>query len=85
MILKTLGVSKDEGIYLWGAGKFGIPLAHYLKERDVIINGIVDNKSYGKEIEGFNIPVIALLTMILHLRYQESLNSPYERGDAHIL
>lgn len=55
LILKTIGVSKDEGIYLWGAGKFGIPLAHYLKERDVIINGIVDNKSYGKEIEGFNI------------------------------
>jgi len=55
LILKTIGVSKDEGIYLWGAGKFGIPLAHYLKERDVIINGIVDNKSYGREIEGFNI------------------------------
>lgn len=54
-ILETMEVSKDEGIYLWGAGKFGIPLARYLKERDVIINGIVDNKSYGKEIAGFNI------------------------------
>jgi len=55
LILKTIGISKDEGIYLWGAGTLGIPLAHYLKERDVIINGIVDNKFYGKEIEGFNI------------------------------
>ena len=55
LILKTMGVSKDEGIYLWGAGKFGIPLAYYLKERGVIINGIIDNKSHGKEIEGFTI------------------------------
>ena len=55
LILKTMRISKDEGIYLWGAGKLGIPLAHYLKERDVVINGIIDNKSYGKELEGFNI------------------------------
>ena len=50
-----MGASKDEGIYLWGAGKYGIPLARYLEERDVVINGIVDNKSCGKEIDGFNI------------------------------
>lgn len=55
LLLKTMGVSKDEGIYLWGAEKCGIPLANYLKKRGVVINGIIDNKSFGKEIEGFNI------------------------------
>lgn len=38
-----------------GAGRFGIPLAHYLQKRHVAIKGIIDNKLHGKEIGGFNI------------------------------
>ena len=55
LIVRTFGLSKDEGIYLWGAGNLGIPLAHYLRKRGVIINGIIDNKFYEKQIEGYDI------------------------------
>ncbi len=54
-ILKGLRADADEGIYLWGAGKFGIPLAKYLRKRDVAINGIVDNKLHGQCVDGFDI------------------------------
>lgn len=31
-----------------GAGKMGIPLAHYLARHNVKVLGIIDNKQYGK-------------------------------------
>ena len=37
LILKGMGVSKEKGIHLWRAGRFGILLAHYLKKRHVAI------------------------------------------------
>lgn len=55
IILKGLNAESGEGIYLWGAGKYGISLADYLIKRKVRINGIVDNKLYGQRLEGLRI------------------------------
>lgn len=54
-ILKKLGASKKEGIYLWGAGGFGIPLAEYLRDKGVSILGIIDNYHCGEKITGFDV------------------------------
>lgn len=43
IILDALEVSDIIGIYLWGAGRLGIPLAKYLTRRGVIVKGIIDN------------------------------------------
>lgn len=55
ILTEAMEATKNEGIYLWGAGRFGIPLAHYLRARDVVIRGIIDNSSCGKKIDGFKI------------------------------
>jgi hypothetical protein len=54
-ILSCLGASKDEGIYLWGAGKYGKALSKYLNERNVKINGIIDNNISIEENIEFNV------------------------------
>lgn len=53
LLLKAMNVSRQEGFYLWGAGKYGLPLAKYLKERGVTIQGIVDNNASGMDISEF--------------------------------
>ena len=55
IILKSLGASRSTGIYLWGAGTYGLRLAKYLQERKVRINGIIDNNLSGNVIDGFHI------------------------------
>lgn len=55
IILNSLGASPDTGIYVWGAGKYGIRLARYLQARKVRVNGIIDNNLSGRVIEGFHI------------------------------
>lgn len=52
---KKVDVSQYTGLYLWGAGKYGIRLAKYLNERGIKIAGIIDNNRYGRFIEGFGI------------------------------
>lgn len=42
-ILSALGATREEGIYLWGAGKFGLPLAEYLIHKGIALRGIIDN------------------------------------------
>jgi hypothetical protein len=54
-ILSSLGVSKNDGIYIWGAGKYGRALVKYLGERNIKIKGIIDNKILTKEDESYNI------------------------------
>lgn len=54
-ILEGLQIEAGEGIYIWGAGKFGIPLAKYLRNRNVVIKGIIDNKLHGERVEDFDI------------------------------
>ncbi len=55
VILNAFGETYNGGIYLWGAGKKGIPLATYLKSRGVVIKGIIDNNLYGSNVNGLNI------------------------------
>jgi hypothetical protein len=54
-ILSSLGVSKNDGIYIWGAGKYGRALVKYLGERNIKIKGIIDNKILTKEDENYNV------------------------------
>lgn len=54
-ILHALNVFKDEGIYIWGAGKLGMPLARYFCERGVVLKGIIDNNISEKTKEGFEL------------------------------
>jgi hypothetical protein len=49
LILNLLKAARQDGIYLWGAGKYGRLLAEYMKERNVKIHGIVDNHSFAIE------------------------------------
>ncbi len=53
-ILDSLKAEKRDGIYIWGAGTLGIPLAKYLKKRKINILAIIDNSDIEKK-EGFNI------------------------------
>lgn len=55
ILLESLGASYNSGIYIWGSGTYGIPLALYLKERNVKITGIIDNNLTEKTIAGLNI------------------------------
>lgn len=55
IILNALDASRNEGIFLWGRGKYGMPLAKYLRERKVLINGIIDNDYSEKMKDGFKI------------------------------
>lgn len=48
-ILKGFRSHKNDSLYLWGAGKYGMRLANYLIKRNVNISGIIDN-SYTTEI-----------------------------------
>lgn len=52
-ILDALNATADEGIFLWGAGKYGLALANYLRDRNVSIAGIIDNEKQGEEMNGF--------------------------------
>ena len=52
-IIKSLHYDKVCGIYIWGAGKNGIPLAKYLRTHGVNVRGIIDNKLAGNSIEDF--------------------------------
>jgi hypothetical protein len=54
-ILDLLGASADEGIYIWGAGDYGMRFARYLRKRNVAINGIIDNNYLEKPKEEFEI------------------------------
>jgi hypothetical protein len=54
VILSSLESSKNEGIYLWGAGTNGRALAKYLGERNVKINGMIDNNISIVKDEEFN-------------------------------
>ncbi len=55
VITKSLGVNKNEGFYIWGSGDLGLSLARYLRERGVLIKGIIDNYSCDTDIDGFEI------------------------------
>lgn len=48
VILDSLNTKSEDGIFLWGAGKYGIALARYLSDRNVVIRGIIDNKGAGE-------------------------------------
>jgi hypothetical protein len=54
-ILSSVGVSRNDGIYIWGAGKYGRALAKYLSERNIKIKGIIDNKILTEEDEKYNV------------------------------
>lgn len=54
-ILESLGATAEEGIYLWGAGKYGMALARYLDDRNIKIRGIIDNKKVNEVCDGFPI------------------------------
>lgn len=54
-ILSALDVSRTDGIYLWGAGRYGLPLARYLCDRHVVIKGIIDNAFLSIKSDEFNI------------------------------
>lgn len=54
-ILDAFCCTVETGIYLWGAGKYGIPLAKYLCDREVNVQGIIDNKKSGEVCDGFQI------------------------------
>lgn len=51
-IVNSFQISKYCGVYLWGAGKNGLPLAKYLRSCGVNVKGIIDNHLAGKNIEG---------------------------------
>jgi phosphopantetheinyl transferase (holo-ACP synthase) len=55
VILDYLEASRDEEIYIWGAGKYGRALVKYLVERNVKIKGIIDNKILTEEDEKLNV------------------------------
>ena len=57
-ILDALPQIAGKRLYIWGAGKFGIPLANYLRKHDVNVLGIIDNKMAGKCIDGFQVTLI---------------------------
>jgi prephenate dehydrogenase len=50
-----LKASRQEGIYLWGAGRYGRLLAEYLEQRNVKIYGIVDNNISSLEMSKFQV------------------------------
>jgi hypothetical protein len=54
-VLRCLKASRNEEIYLWGAGKYGRALAKYLGERNIKIKGIIDNNILAEGDEKFNI------------------------------
>jgi hypothetical protein len=55
IILSSLGVSKNDGIYIWGAGKYGRSLVKYLSERNIKIKGIIDNNILTEVDEKFDV------------------------------
>lgn len=55
-ILKGFRSPKNDSLYLWGAGEYGMRLANYLIKRNVNISGIIDN-SYTTEIRKNEIPI----------------------------
>jgi len=61
-ILETLNATADEGIFLWGAGKYGLALANYLRDRNIAIAGIIDNEKQGEKIDDFAIQAPNILS-----------------------
>lgn len=55
IILHALGADRTDGIYLWGAGKYGLSLARYLRRKYVAVKAIIDNSSEKKESEEFTV------------------------------
>lgn len=55
-ILKGFRSHKNDPIYIWGAGEYGICLANYLIKRNVNISGIIDN-SYTTKIRKSDITI----------------------------
>lgn len=54
-ILEVLEADAGEGIFIWGAGNYGMTLSQYLRKRGIVIKGIIDNKEFGEVREGFQI------------------------------
>lgn len=54
-ILTALSAKEEDGIYLWGAGNYGLPLARYLSERGVVIKGIIDNAYLLRKSDEFSV------------------------------
>lgn len=55
LLLRKIGIEREEGLYIWGAGEYGMLLANYLRKRGVNIVSIIDN-NHNKRVEsGFKI------------------------------
>lgn len=52
----------EEGIYIWGAGQYGMAIAKYLREQTIPVRAIIDNNLRGVEREGFVIQSPKYLT-----------------------
>ncbi len=43
-ISNVFNLQNDESFYIWGGGRYGIPLYHYLIKRNIKIKAIIDNR-----------------------------------------
>ena len=56
ILLQAFNINKHDGIYIWGAGKYGKMLVQYLINRGMNIIGIIDNAiSYESYVSGVSV------------------------------
>jgi len=58
LIIKRLNMTDGQYLYLWGAGKRGIPLLNYLLKRNIKVSAIIDNDIEKQNISYLPVPVI---------------------------
>lgn len=54
-ISDLLELKRNEGMFIWGAGKYGSILANYLKRHEVRVIGFIDNNKSGEIVDGFQV------------------------------
>lgn len=85
-ILDMLDLQNNESFYIWGGGKYGIPLYRYLLERNVKVKAIIDNRPKNEfpgdicvispnDIEPYSKIFIAVLNEISNFEIKEQIKS----------
>lgn len=83
-ILDMFDLSSSESFYIWGGGKRGISLYHYLLKRKVKVKAIIDNKPKNEfpsdiciispnDIEPYSKIFIAVLNDISNFEIKEQI------------
>lgn len=83
-ILDMFNLQNKESFYIWGGGKYGIPLYYYLLKRNVKVKAVIDNKPQNgfpgdiciispNDVEPYSKIFIAVLNEISNFEIKEQI------------